>query len=542
MAGINEVIMRLLAETREYNAKLDESIKKNVEFSKSTVPMGQQIKNFANTATTAMAGLGLALGAYGVDQALKFEQSLDTLRNQSGASAKEIEYLKGKILDISSTTGIASTSITNAFLSVEKAGIRGANATNLVTAASKAAVATGGDVVQMTQAIIAAQTIQSAKGMSVAQVADLMVIANRHHIGSLDNLVQVLQGKVGGTLAAYGVSLAQSAAISDVASQAGYSNARAMVALANGIGKVENPTKATTKQLASMGINANKLAQDARTSGGIITVLKDLETQSRKTGIPMDSLIRSVFGQGAGLATVLDKNLPKLVKLTDAMSKASGKDLNTVFGISQGQLDNQLKILKTNFQNAMTGLGLLLLPTVKQVAGWAAGAVKYFQEHPLVAKIASDATITLFALAIGKKIFDVVSPIFKLIPKFGDLVWADVLPMLGLGAEAYAVNKKVLQPTPGAISTANNPLAWGTVPNAPTVPTADQTSAFKFGAIQPSTKMQNFAFITQSQQTALLQWASANKISQFSKTFEKAAYNFANQDAKGNYSVKVTVK
>jgi hypothetical protein len=261
-----------------------------------------------------------------------------------------------------------------------------------------------------------------------------MVIANRHHIGSLDNLVQVLQGKVGGTLAAYGVSLAQSAAISDIASQAGYSNARAMVALANGVGKVENPTKSSAKQLATLGLNANKIAKDARTPGGIITVLRDLEVQSRKTGIPMDSLIKSVFGQGAGLATVLDKNLPKLVTLTDAMNKASGKDLNTVFGISQGQLDNQMKILKTNVKNALTGLGLILLPATKDIANWATGAVKYLKDHPLVAKIATDATISLFALAIGAKVLKVLKPIFTLLGSS----FSGAAGLLGMGTAELA--------------------------------------------------------------------------------------------------------
>ena len=504
MAGVNEVIMRLLADTKQYTAEIDKTIKKNVEFGDSTVPMSQKINNFTKQATTAVAGLGLAMGAYGVDQAIKFTETLDQLRNQSGASASEIEYLKGKILDLSSLTGIASGNISSAFLSVEKAGIRGKSAVDLVTAASKAAVATGGDVVQMTQAIIAAQTIQSAKGMSVAQVADLMVIANKHHIGSLDNLVAVLQGKVGGTLAAYGVNLAQSAAIADVASEAGYSNARAMVALANGIGKVENPTKSSSKQLASMGINANKLASEARSPGGIISVLKDLEVQSRKTGIPMDSLIKSVFGQGAGLASVLDKNLPKLTTLVNTLSSASGKNLNTVFGISQSQLDNQIKILKTNLQNALTGLGLLLLPTVEQVAHFATGAVKYFRDHPLVSKFATDATIGLFAIAIGKKVYDVLKPVLTLLGSdFVTGIISKLGPLGILATGGFDVYKTFTDPL-GFL----NPSGGTPIPKAPKgtqeVPLVDkQGNATK-----------NYVAITQAQINAL------NKLSD-SPAFQK---------------------
>ena len=416
MAGINEVIMRLLADARQYKAELDSAILKNEEFSKSTVPMGQRFSKFASTATTAVAGVGLALGAYGVDQAIKFTESLEKIANQSGASAAEVDYLKSKILDVSSATGISSSEIANAFLSAEKAGIRQAKAVDLVTAASKAAVVTGGDVTTVTNAIISAQTLQVTKGMSVAAVADLMVKANKLHIGSLDTLVGILQGRVGGALAAYGVKLAQAAAIADVASKAGYTNTRSMMTLATSLAKIENPTKSSTKALASFGVSASKLASDARTPGGIITVLKDLEAQSKRTGVPIQNLITAVFGaSGSGLVSVLQKNLPTLEKYTKTLQGASGKNLNTVFGISQGQLDNQIKILKTNFTNAMTGLGLLLLPTVKDLANWATDAVKYFRDHPLVAKIASDATIAVFALAIGAKVLKVLSPIFKML-------------------------------------------------------------------------------------------------------------------------------
>ena len=579
MAGINEVIMRLLADARQYKAELDSAILKNEEFSKSTVPMGQRFSKFASTATTAVAGVGLALGAYGVDQAIKFTESLEKIANQSGASAAEVDYLKSKILDVSSATGISSSEIANAFLSAEKAGIRQAKAVDLVTAASKAAVVTGGDVTTVTNAIISAQTLQVAKGMSVAAVADLMVKANKLHIGSLDTLVGILQGRVGGALAAYGVKLAQAAAIADVASKAGYTNTRSMMTLATSLAKIENPTKSSTKALASFGVSASKLASDARTPGGIITVLKDLEAQSKRTGVPIQNLITAVFGaSGSGLVSVLQKNLPTLEKYTTTLQSASGQNLNTVFGMTQGQLNQQLKVLKTNFQNAMTGLGLLLLPTVKDLANWATDAVKYFKDHPLVAKIASDATIAVFALAIGAKVLKVLSPIFKMlnigaksaqviatdantialqentialggktgsgvlptIEKYGK--FAPLLEVAALLGAGYLIKKTILDKQAGALTTANNPLAYMVAPPTPSIPAKDETSMFKFGNVQSSTGMQDFAFITQAQQASLLQWASANKISEFSKTFEKAAYNFANQDAKGNYSVKVTVK
>ena len=157
---------------------------------------GSKFHKFANTASTAVIGLGIAIAGGAVDSALKFNEALDKIQNQAGASSSEIDFLKNAILKVSNETAISSTNIASAFLQAEKSGLRGAAAFRLVEAASKAAAITGGDVTQMTQTLVGIQNLQIAKGMSVAAVSDLMVEANKRHLGSLDSLTQTLTGKV----------------------------------------------------------------------------------------------------------------------------------------------------------------------------------------------------------------------------------------------------------------------------------------------------------------------------------------------------------
>jgi len=205
------VIATLFADTKEFMAKMDEAELKMGKFGAAADASGGKFNKFTQHASTAILGLGAALVAGGVDSALKFNESLDAIRNQAGASAAEVDYLKGVILNISDQTAISSENISSAFLQVEKAGIRGKAAYNLVDAAAKAAAITGGDVTTMTQTLVGIQNLQIAKGMSVAQVTDLMVLANQRHVGSLDSLTSTLTGKTGGALAAAGLNLAEMA-------------------------------------------------------------------------------------------------------------------------------------------------------------------------------------------------------------------------------------------------------------------------------------------------------------------------------------------
>jgi len=417
MSFLPPVIATLIADTKEYMAKMTEAQGKMAMFGKESMTTAEKMTAFGSKATTAVAAVGVAMVAYGVDKALKYTEALDKIQNQAGASASEIDYLKGVILNVSNQTAISSDLIANAFLQVEKAGIRGKDAYNLVDNAAKAAAITGGDVASIATTIVAAQALQVTKGESVAQVTATLVKANQNHIGSLDNLVSLLKGRVGGALAAYGINLGEAAAVTDVASKAGYTNARSMATLATGLGKVENPTKASTKAMAALGLNSEELARKARTPGtGLIDVLKALEDQSKKTNVPLEKLVTATFGAGSvGLVSALAKQLPQLAALNTSLQASSAKGLDTAFGITTEQLNFKIAQIKTQLTNALTGIGLLMLPAITDVANWVTATTAYMQKHPLVQKIATDATIALFAAAVGKKLLGVLAPILEIL-------------------------------------------------------------------------------------------------------------------------------
>jgi len=536
------VIATLIADTKEYMAKMTEAQAKMGEFGVASETTGGKMAAFGKKATTAVAAVGVAMVAYGVDKALQYTEALDKIQNQAGASASEIDYLKGVILQVSNQTAISSDQISNAFLQVEKAGIRGAAAYNLVDNAAKAAAITGGDVASIATTIVAAQALQVTKGESVAQVTATLVKANQNHIGSLDNLVGLLNGRVGGALAAYGINLGEAAAVSDIASKAGYTNARSMATLATGLGKVENPTTAQTKALAALGINAEDLAKTARTPGtGLIDTLKSLEIQSQKTSVPLEKLITATFGAGSvGLVSALAKQLPALQALNISLQGASQQSLNTAFGITQSQLAFKISQIKTQLTNALTGIGLLMLPTISDVANWVTNTTAYLQKHPLVSSIASDAVLAAFGLALSTKMAGAGIALAK---SFGTEVILTA-PEIGAAIAAFiaigfSLKKLIVDPVEKALTDLNNFFTGGGgIPGSTSSPTPTKTPSKTTTTAQPQWQMVDNLWITKQQSAALDKLVTTDKKQ---KDYINALNNFAAQDQKGNYSVKIKV-
>ena len=551
MAGLlPPVVATLIADTKEYSAKMTEAQAKMGEFGVASETTGGKMTAFGKKATTAVAAVGAAMVVYGIDKALQYTEALDKIQNQAGASASEIDYLKGVILKVSNQTAISSDQIANAFLQVEKAGIRGAAAYKLVDNAAKAAAITGGDVAAISTTIVAAQSLQITKGQSVAQVTDTLVKANQNHIGSLDSLVGLLKGRVGGALAAYGINLGEAAAVADIAAKAGYNNARSLTTLAVGLGKIENPTTAQTKALKALGINADDLARTARHPGtGLIDTLKALEVQSKKTGVPLEKLISVTFGSGAvGLVSALAKQLPALTSLNTSLQSSSAKGLDTAFGITSEQLNFKIQQIKTQLTNALTGIGITLLPTVATLAGVVTTVTAYLQKHPIAMTFLSDSLVAAIGLALSTKLAgfglmvarsfgasaalaEFANPIGMAIAVAMYSTWSLLnskqLPKTSL---AYWINKAL-----GLNATTDLPAAPKSFGKAIEVDSKQKGSTTGYGIYQAQLNAADAYF--KSHHMAEYQANGA-----FTTAFKNALNNFTTGNLQGKYSVVVRVK
>lgn len=420
------VVATLLMDGKQFSAEVDKSEAKMEGLAATADSAGGKFSKFASKASTAIIGAGVAIAAYGIDKAVKFTEALDTVQNQTNVTDGTLKKISKSAIDLSNNTTSSATEIVGAYGAAEAAGLKWAKAHAVVTSSAKLAQISGNDVVTTTKALIAAQNIGITKGMSYAKVADLLTVGLKGNEQGLSGVVTLLQGKVGTAFAAYHQSAGEGVAIANEFSQAGVTQTRQIATFVNKLGTLNGPLETTSvsngklttstagyvNALVDVGLNVDKTKTAFSGPDGLINGLKYLKTTADGSLPKLQQYLTAIFGaSGVGTGMALINNLTTLTKTVHDANNASAGGLNKSFNISQGDISNQMKELKNQWENILQGVGMFLLPDVKDLAHWAEDATQYFENHPLLKKIASDASIGLFVAAIAYKLGSAVTKI-----------------------------------------------------------------------------------------------------------------------------------
>ena len=409
------VVVQLLADTKEFKAKMAEAEHSVTSLGKAGETTGAKMSALGSKLSTGfLVGVGGAM-IYGTKLAFDYNESIDKIGIQAGVSAKELEYLHKTVMETSVATATSQKDTADAYMAVEKAGLRSAAATNLVTAAAKAANITGGKVLDVTNSLIAVQTLHTAKSMSQAQIADVLVNANKRHLGSVTELAAALTGKVGAALASHNVSIKDSLAITDQLSQAHFSNTRAVVTFTNSIGKLEQPNKTMSAQMAQFGVSSDKVRRLMAGPDGLVNTLSYLNDVSLKTGRGAGAISNALFGTGGGAAAYTLISNAKTLQATVKSLGGSGTDLNSQFGGWLKLPAGQIAQFKTNMTSALTGIGEIILPKVEKILTWVNSFVGELKKNPALRKALEITLAAGFGVALAAKIksaFDAVKGLF----------------------------------------------------------------------------------------------------------------------------------
>jgi len=423
MADAGSVIVRLLADIREFKAKMAEGQGLIKEFGASADTMGARLNSVAQKASTGLIlGIGGAL-VYGVKKAYDFQESLDKIQNQSGATKAEVDRLSGAIINVSNVTGKSTTDVANSALIIEQAGIRGSKAIKLMTDASKAAVVTGTDLTGVTKTLIAVQALQVAKGMDVTKLTGILVAGSKDFVGGLSAEEQMLKGRVGAALANYGYSLKNIIGIGAEFSKVGLPT-RSIVSFVNSMSNLEKATtdskgKLTPYALAlkQLGLNQTELAAMSK-RGDIVGILKAINEQAIKGGQPLKTYVEAVFGKaGAPSASALIKNLDAVAKVQKDISGAGSQSFAAIFSDVSKQLGPQLTILKTQLSNTLLEAGKAILPTVATIVKWIGDFAKAINDHPLLKDTLGAGLAAAFLASVAikaKSAFKAIGDLFGL--------------------------------------------------------------------------------------------------------------------------------
>jgi hypothetical protein len=415
MGEVGDLVVRLIADIREFMGKMDEAEAKVGEFAaaseKSSVRFGKAMSKMG----TAVIGLSAVVVGYGIKKAFDYNKAIEAIGFQSGASAQEVDRLKTHILDLSVATATSATDLAAAYTQVEKAGFSGAKADAIISNSAKLAKLTNTDLITSTKDLIAVQALHLNGQKNSAETAGTLLKLNKMSVGSMDDLTAMFTGKPAASIASYGISMNTLATGVAVVAHHGLNASIAMTSFATGLARLEKPGGAINTLLSGdkthkgIGMSQKQLVEDLRKPNGLFVALNDLKSHFLAAGYPAKEfagyLTALVGPRGASGFGIMAKYLGEMKTTFPDLANGS-KTLADQWAKFQKTPEFKFGQLKESFNKAMTQIGNFVLPVVIDVANALLAAQKWLADpkHKIYAHIVADVAIGIVATAIISKI------------------------------------------------------------------------------------------------------------------------------------------
>jgi len=322
--------------------------------------------------TGAGAGLITAALAVSVNKAIDFEKQISAIGAVSGASAKEMDQLRQKALQLGADTAFSASESAQAMEELVKAGLTVEEVLNGAADATVNLAAAGGiDLPQAASIAANAMNVFNLAGKDMAHVADLIAgAANSSAIDVHD----------------FGMSLAQSGAVANLVGlsfddlsvaialmgKAGVKGSDAGTSLKTMLLNLNPATQKQKELMKDLGIitedGANKFFDakgKLKSFGQVSQILQDaLKGQTKAQQL---ATLETIFGSDAiRAAAVFTKEGAKgFDEMATAMGKVSAQD------VAAKRLDNvagAIEQLKGSLETAAIVIGTAFLPVIRKVA------------------------------------------------------------------------------------------------------------------------------------------------------------------------------
>jgi TP901 family phage tail tape measure protein len=291
--------------------------------------MGRVGSEMTHSLTIPIIGLGGAAVKMGAD----FDGAMERIHTQAGASQKEVNKLKGEVLDLAKHSAQGPTDLADALYRLEGAGLHGAKAMRALREASNLA-AVGNARVEDT-----AKTLSQIYFTGIKGAGDFQKVVGEVNatVGAGDLRLQSLVDALGTGLPAAAKTVGLSfhditgalAVFGDETNNVSGWSAQ----LATAFHFLTDPTQKAQGALESMGIGASQLNDDMHKPKGLLTALSDLKTHLEALpgglhGPKAAEILGDILPGGRGRVLVvlmnqLDRYRQKMEQIKDTTSEFS---------------------------------------------------------------------------------------------------------------------------------------------------------------------------------------------------------------------------
>lgn len=411
----------ILGNARGLNTSLKKASANLKSFGASVKGIGDSLK------TRLTLPLALAGGA-AIKAAVDFEKSMTQIKTLVGVAGDEVDAMAVKVKEMATSTGVSAKEAADALFFITSAGLRGADALDVLDQATKASAVGLGETATIADLATSALNAYGVENLNAQQATDILTGAVREGKLSADSLAQSM-GAVLPFASQLGVGFDEVGAAFAAMSRTGTDAASAATQIKGILTALLKPSSQAQTQLEDLGLSASGLRAQMGEEG----LLATLKTLTQSFGSNEEAAAK-VFGNVRALAGVMDlmgAGLESTEQIFSSMNNTAGltgEAFGKLANTQAFQLEKSLNELKSVFTDIGAVLLDAFLPVIKNVAGFIKGLSNAFKNLTPEAQG--------FAVAIGA----LVAGLPFLISAFGTIitVLGTMLSPLGLVAAALA--------------------------------------------------------------------------------------------------------
>lgn len=366
-----EALTKLEAELEKTNKELKEA--KWQEFAKNATAAADVLED-VGTKLSKVSAVIVGLGTAAVKVTADFDSQMSTVRAISGATGDEFDALRGKAIEMGSSTAFSASEAGEAMEYMAMAGWTTEDMLAGISGVMAAAAASGEDLATTSDILTDSLTAFGKSAQDSAHFADVLVAAGNNANTSVSMMGETFKyaGAVCGTL---GISIEDAAIATGLMGNAGIKASQAGTALRAGLTNLVKPSKEAATAMEAYGVS---IATTDDGSVDFMATMKNLrQTLGGLESTEQAAAIAAIFGKDAmaGWSAIVNASEGDFADLTNAIYNCEGAAQEAA-DIKLDNLSGQITILKSTLEGIAIQIGDILMPTVRNIVGaiqeWAA--------------------------------------------------------------------------------------------------------------------------------------------------------------------------
>lgn len=347
--------------------------------------IGKRLTSFGRSWTTHISLPLLGIAAIAGHMAMNFDASMTRIQTQTGASAHEVAYLRGQVLELAKSLPQGPQELAEGLYHIESIGIRGARALQVLRIAAEGA-AVGGANLEATASALGGAWLTNIRG--AGNLRHVMALLNAT-VGAgnmrMEDLVHSLGVGVLPSAKLAGLGIEDVTSALAVLTDENMQGSSAMAQFSTALHFLYAPTRKAREALASIGLEAESLALDMHKPRGLLVALTDLHDHLRRlSAVQQERVLGEILPGGRGRVLLillnqlerLDMKYRQIARTTQAFPADVARTKRTP--------QYRFRVAVSRLQVAGINLGAAILPAaiplIEKLAKVVEGLVNAFDK------------------------------------------------------------------------------------------------------------------------------------------------------------------